>query len=57
MLFELSHHSDHHLVASKKYQTFKLPSGYIGVMLLSFIQPVWFWIENPLLERINCSEK
>jgi alkane 1-monooxygenase len=60
MLFELSRHSDHHLVASKKYQTLKShsgspehPSGYIGMILLSFFPPLWFWIVNPLLKKIN----
>ena len=64
MLFELSRHSDHHLVASKKYQNLEshnhspeLPSGYIGMILLSFFPPAWFWVVNPLLERINSSEK
>ena len=64
MLFELSRHSDHHLVASKKYQTLEahdrspeLPSGYISMILLSFFPPAWFWIINPLLENINRSEK
>ncbi len=64
MLFELSRHSDHHLVASKKYQTLKShdgapehPSGYIGMILLSFFPPAWFWIVNPLLEEVNRSEK
>jgi len=64
MLFELSRHSDHHLAASKKYQTLEshdgspeFPSGYIGMILLSFFPPAWFWIVNPLLEKINSSEK
>jgi alkane 1-monooxygenase len=64
MLFELSRHSDHHLIASKKYQTLEshddspeLPSGYIGMILLSFFPPVWFWVVNPLLEEINNSKK
>ena len=62
MLFELSRHSDHHLVASKKYQNLKShdgapehPSGYIGMILLSFFPPAWFWIVNPMLEKINRS--
>jgi len=64
ILFELSRHSDHHLVASKKYQTLKsyngapeLPSGYIGMILLSFFPPAWFWIVNPLLEKVNNPKK
>jgi len=62
MLFELSRHSDHHLVASKKYQNLKshdgapeYPSGYIGMILLSFFPPAWFRIVNPLVEKINRS--
>jgi len=62
MLFELSHHSDHYFVAYKKYHTLelhesshKLTSRYIVMILLSFFPPDWFWIVNPLLEKINRS--
>ncbi|NJN26705.1 MAG: alkane 1-monooxygenase [Cyclobacteriaceae bacterium] len=51
MLFELSRHSDHHYLASRKYQILRhhqhspqLPTGYPGMMLLSFIPPLWFKI-------------
>ena len=64
MLFELSRHSDHHLIASKKYQNLdshegapEHPSGYIGMILLSFFPPAWFWVVDPRLERINQSNK
>jgi alkane 1-monooxygenase len=53
MLFELSRHSDHHYLASRKYQLLKhhedapqMPTGYPGMMLLSLLPPVWFQIMN-----------
>lgn len=53
MLFELSRHSDHHYLASRKYQllrhhehTPQLPTGYPGSMLLSLVPPLWFAIMN-----------
>ncbi|MEL7146421.1 MAG: alkane 1-monooxygenase [Bacteroidota bacterium] len=51
LLFELSRHSDHHFLANRKYQTLRhmdnspqMPTGYPGMMLLSFLPPVWFFI-------------
>jgi alkane 1-monooxygenase len=51
MLFELSRHSDHHYLASRKYQILRnhddapqMPTGYPGMMLLSLITPLWFSI-------------
>lgn len=48
-LFNLSRHSDHHAKASKKYQVLQsieqapqLPTGYPGMMLLSFFPPIFF---------------
>jgi alkane 1-monooxygenase len=53
MLFELSRHSDHHYLASRKYQilqhhenTPQLPTGYPGSMLLSLVPPLWFYVMN-----------
>lgn len=53
MLFELSRHSDHHYMASRKYQVLRhhhdapqLPTGYPGSMLLATIPPLWFWVMN-----------
>ncbi|MCW3075246.1 MAG: fatty acid desaturase [Flaviaesturariibacter sp.] len=53
MLFELSRHSDHHYLASRKYQVLRhhesapqLPTGYPGMMLLSLLPPLWFWVMN-----------
>lgn len=53
MLFELSRHSDHHYLASRKYQVLRhhddspqMPTGYPGMMLLSLIPPAWFYVMN-----------
>jgi alkane 1-monooxygenase len=60
MLFELSRHSDHHYLASKKYQVLQhhdeapqLPTGYPGSMLLSLLPPVWFWIMNKRITQLE----
>ncbi|WP_421869899.1 alkane 1-monooxygenase [Marinoscillum sp.] len=49
MLFELSRHSDHHYIASRKYQVLRhmeaspqMPTGYPGMMLLATVPPLWF---------------
>lgn len=49
LLFELSRHSDHHMIATKKYQLLKhiehspeMPTGYPGMMLLALIPPLWY---------------
>ncbi len=59
-LFELTRHSDHHAVASRKYQilrTFEdspqLPTGYPGMILLALIPPVWFRVMDPLVEKTH----
>jgi len=53
LLFELSRHSDHHAHPHRKYQILEhhdqspqLPTGYPGMMLLSIIPPLWFWVMN-----------
>jgi alkane 1-monooxygenase len=53
MLFELSRHSDHHYLASRKYQLLRhhenapqMPTGYPGMMILSLVPPAWFWVMN-----------
>lgn len=60
MLFELSRHSDHHYLASRKYQTLRhfdnspqMPTGYPGMMLFSLIPPVWFYIMNKRIRQLN----
>ena len=58
MLFELSRHSDHHYLASKKYQLLRhhedapqLPTGYPGMMLLALIPPIWFAVMEHRLKK------
>jgi alkane 1-monooxygenase len=60
MLFELSRHSDHHYLASRKYQMLKhhdhapqLPTGYPGSMLLSLLPPLWFYIMNRKIKALQ----
>lgn len=57
-LFELSRHSDHHAYPHKKYQVLEsydespqMPTGYPGMMLLSTIPPLWFWVMNPRIPQ------
>lgn len=60
MLFELSRHSDHHYLASRKYQVLRhheaapqLPTGYPGSMLLSLLPPLWFRVMNKRIRLIE----
>ena len=60
MLFELSRHSDHHYLASRKYQALQhhndapqLPTGYPGSMILSLFPPLWFMIMNKKIKKAN----
>lgn len=60
LLFNLSRHSDHHYNGSKHYQLLKslpespqMPTGYPGMMLLSFIPPIWFWVMNKKLNNLS----
>jgi alkane 1-monooxygenase len=59
MLFELSRHSDHHYLASRKYQLLRhhdsspqLPTGYPGSMLLATLPPVWFRVMNKRIDKV-----
>ena len=58
MLFELSRHSDHHYLASRKYQLLRhhddapqMPTGYPGMMILALLPPVWFSIMNKKIKQ------
>ncbi len=62
MLFELSRHSDHHYMASRKYQVLRhisespqMPTGYPGMMMLALIPPIWFGLMNRKLEKWNAN--
>jgi len=59
MLFELSRHSDHHYLASRKYQVLRhhdnapqMPTGYPGMMILSLFPPAWFYVMNQRIRKI-----
>ncbi len=59
MLFELSRHSDHHYMASKKYQVLEhhenspqLPTGYPGSMILALVSPAWFYVMNKRIKKL-----
>jgi alkane 1-monooxygenase len=60
VLFELSRHSDHHFIASRKYQVLRsfenspqMPTGYPGMMLLSLFPPLWFNIMNKKVKEYS----
>lgn len=53
ILFHLQRHSDHHTYGARPYQLLRhleespqLPSGYLGMMLLAIIPPLWFAVMN-----------
>lgn len=61
-LFELSRHSDHHYLASRKYQVLRhhdnspqMPTGYPGMIILSLIPPAWFYIMNKRIRQQELS--
>jgi alkane 1-monooxygenase len=60
LLFELSRHSDHHYLASRKYQVLQhhdnapqLPTGYPGSMLLALVPPIWCSIMNKKIKNLE----
>jgi alkane 1-monooxygenase len=61
-LFELSRHSDHHYLASRKYQVLRhheespqMPTGYPGMMILATIPPAWFYVMNRRINKFSRS--
>jgi alkane 1-monooxygenase len=66
MLFELSRHSDHHYMASRKYQILRhhhnspqMPTGYPGMMILAHIPPLFFYVMRKQMKKYdyNSSQK
>ena len=64
LFHQLTLHSDHHLKATKKYQHLlnishapRHPSGYPGMMLLSFFPPLWFFAMVGLVEKYRIKSK
>jgi alkane 1-monooxygenase len=60
MLFELSRHSDHHYLASRKYQVLRhhegspqMPTGYPGMMILALLPPAWFYVMNKRIAALH----
>jgi alkane 1-monooxygenase len=56
-LFELTRHSDHHYLASRKYQILRhfdespqMPFGYPAMILLSTVPPLWFFVMHRHIE-------
>jgi alkane 1-monooxygenase len=54
VLINLARHSDHHLTASKRYQSLELPAhapqlpaGYGTMFLLALVPPLWFRVMDP----------
>ena len=59
-LFELSRHSDHHYLASRKYQILRhmddapqMPTGYPGMILLALLPPIWFKVMHRQMDRFG----
>ncbi len=58
ILLELSRHSDHHYIASRKYQILRhfdqspqMPTGYPGMLLLSLFPPLWFKLMHRRIDK------
>jgi alkane 1-monooxygenase len=64
VLLELSRHSDHHYVASRKYQVLRhfddspqMPTGYPGMILLALVPPLWFLVMHREIDRYRQSRE
>jgi alkane 1-monooxygenase len=62
MLFELTRHSDHHYMASRKYQILRhfdhspqMPTGYPGMMVLSLFPPIWFSVMHREIDKYKAT--
>jgi alkane 1-monooxygenase len=58
VLYELTRHSDHHYISSKKYQVLdcheespQMPFGYPTSMVLALMPPLWFHIMNKRIPK------
>lgn len=64
VLLELSRHSDHHYIASRKYQTLRhfeespqMPTGYPGMMVLALLPPLWFLVMHRAIDNYKQTQK
>lgn len=62
MLFELTRHSDHHYMSSRKFQILRhlddspqMPTGYPGMMVLSLFPPLWFKVMHNVMRKYQAS--
>lgn len=62
VLYELTRHSDHHFLASRKYQILRhlddapqLPAGYPAMIILSLVPPLFFKVMNPRVDKVSLS--
>ena len=60
ILFELSRHSDHHYMPSRKYQVLRhfeespqMPTGYPGMLIISLFPFLWFPLMNKKIEELK----
>ncbi|BDS12071.1 alkane 1-monooxygenase [Aureispira anguillae] len=60
LLYELTRHSDHHYKSNRQYQILRhfekaplLPWGYPTSMLIAMIPPLWFYLMNPRVIKMN----
>jgi alkane 1-monooxygenase len=60
MLFELSRHSDHHYLASRKFQVLRhhddapqMPTGYPGMMILAHLPPLFFYVMKKQMKKLD----
>ncbi|ULQ55234.1 alkane 1-monooxygenase [Flavihumibacter rivuli] len=60
VLLELSRHSDHHYLASRKYQILRhfdespqMPTGYPGMILLALVPPLWFAVMHRQIDQFR----
>lgn len=58
LLFELSRHSDHHYLASRKYQVLRhhegapqMPTGYPGMLIMALIPPLYFKVMDRQMRK------
>lgn len=64
MLFELSRHSDHHYLASRKYQVLRhheaspqMPTGYPGMMILATVPPLWKKVMDKRVKNLQIPDE
>ena len=64
ILLELSRHSDHHYMASRKYQILRhfdespqMPTGYPGMLLISLFPPLWFKLMHRRIDTYRQTQK